>query len=202
MSYDTTQSQDNDDMFDRIDKEIRQNFKKGQADLNTTKIPTLSCELMISHFKSPETFWNAIQMIAKKQGDNVKLLENTNNDNPTVAIIPNTNNNGNQKNYYKYHLSIVIQSDSDSDDEQNQDNNNTNDDDNKSNANESEEDELDAGDYKNLYYLSFVLAFDYTYLICLVVFTTAYFSILLLDLTCTIYSKIYYRNNCNNLWWI
>ena len=90
---------------------------------------------MISHFQSPNTFWNAIEILANKQGDNVKLLKNTNSNNPMVTIIPNTKNNGGQKNYYKYHLSIYMD---------------TNDDDDKSSANESEEhNELDDDDPLN-----------------------------------------------------
>ena len=145
MAYDSNQFQD--DIFDHIDTKIYQNLKNSTSDKETAKkIPTLSCELMISHFKSPNAFWNAIQMLASKQGDNVKLLKNTNSDNPTVAIIPNTKNNGSQKNYYKYHLSIFMDNDDDDDD--------------KSNANKSENDNelddddpfektLESGDYKN-----------------------------------------------------
>ena len=116
------------------------------------KIPTLSCELMISHLKSPNTFWNAIEMLANKQGDNVKLLKNTSSHNMMVAIIPNTKNNGNQTNYYKYHLSIYMDTNDDDDD-----------DDDKSNGNESEQDNelddeplektLEAGNYRNSYSL-------------------------------------------------
>ena len=137
------------DIFDRIDKKIYQDLKDATTDKQTAKkMPSLSCELMISHLKSPNTFWNAIQMLANKQGDNVKLLKNTNSNNQMVAIIPNTKNNGNQKNYYKYHLSILMD---DNDDDDN--------DDDKSNANESEQDNefddnpsekiLESGDYKN-----------------------------------------------------
>ena len=140
-----------DDTFDYIEKEIYQNLEHAATDKETTKkIPSLSCELMISHFQSPNTFWNAIEILANKQGDNVKLLKNTNSDNPIVAIIPNVKNNGNQKNYYKYHLSIYMDTNDDDDD-----------DDDKSNANESEENnELDddplekilvSGNYRNLY---------------------------------------------------
>ena len=151
MAYDSNQSQDVDDMFDYIEKKIYQDFKDATTGKQTAKkIPSLSCELMISHLKSPNTFWNAIQMLANKQGDNVKLLKNTNSNNQMIAIIPNTKNNGNQKNYYKYHLSIFMD-------------NNDNDDD-KSNANKCEQDNefdddssekiLESGDYKNLYNIS------------------------------------------------
>ena len=146
MAYDSNQFEDTGDIFGQIYKTIYQNLKQATTDKETTKeIPTLSCELMISHFESPKTFWNAIEILSNKQGDNVKLLKNTNTNNPIVAIIPNTKNNGNQKNYYKYHLSIYMHTDDD-------------DDDNKSDANESEENNelddplektLESGNYRN-----------------------------------------------------
>ena len=145
MAFDSNQFQDMDATFDYIEKEIYQNLKQATTDKETLKkIPILSCELMISHFQSPNTFWNAIEILANNQGDNIKLLKNPNTDNPMVAIIPNTKNNGNQNNYYKYHLSIY-----------------DDDDDDKSNATESEEDDefdddsfrktLYSGNYRNVY---------------------------------------------------
>lgn len=88
MAYDTTQGQDVNDIFDRIDKEIRQNLKHAITDKETAKkIPTLSSELMISHFKTSNTFWKAIEMLASKQGDNVKILKNQNTNNPIAVVI-------------------------------------------------------------------------------------------------------------------
>ena len=147
MAYDPNQSQDMDDTFDYIEKKIHQNLKHVLTDKETAKkIPILSCELMISHFQSPNTFWNAIEILAKKQGDNVKLLKNTNTNNPIVAIIPNTKNNGNQKNYYKYHLSIYMDTNDDDDDKSNA---NKSEKDNELDDDDSIEKTLESGNYRN-----------------------------------------------------
>ena len=90
-------------IVNKIDKAIRQklNWKgSGKGDGKTTsKIATLSKELMISHFKSQDILCEAIKNFGKKGGDNIKILnKNKESGNGSIVeIIPNTTNNNEQQ---------------------------------------------------------------------------------------------------------
>ena len=120
MSHDAKQdsceNEVGDEIVDKIDKEIYQDLSQLERtgdDKGTNKIPALSTELIISHFKSQDIFCTTIKDFATKRGDHVKVLKSKNDSNSSVIeIIPNTKNNNQQQIYIKYHLSIYCNSNS------------------------------------------------------------------------------------------